>query len=178
VTGDGHPAGHGRRPGREVATVVWRALIATAVVEALSGFLGARIPLPLVLVLSLSLLAAARLAAAARPPAAEPPLPPSWSDPPVPDRPFRDVTRMVDRLAWGRIDMDRFETSVRPLLVRLADERLATRHGITRATHPVQARQLLGDDLWHLVTGPSMASKQPGPPPAQVATLVAQLERI
>ncbi len=164
--------------GPDLTVVAWQSLIVTSAVEILSGFLGARIPLPVALLLSVSLLATARVAAAARPPAAGPPLPPARIEPATPDRPFRDVTRMADRLAWGRLGMDRFETAVRPVLLRLADDRLTGRHGITRASHPERARQLLGEDLWHLATGPSMASKAAGPPPDQVARLVEQLERI
>lgn len=164
--------------GREITTLVWRALVVTAVVEVASGLLGARIPLPVVLLLAASLLASVRVTAAAQPPPAGPPLPHARSEPAAVDRPFRDVGRMADRLAWGGHDMDRFESTVRPVLVRLADDRLSGRHGISRASHPERARQLLGDDLWQLATGPSVASKAPGPTPAQVSRLVEQLERI
>ncbi|MEP6696595.1 MAG: hypothetical protein ABJA34_06920 [Pseudonocardiales bacterium] len=164
--------------GRELTSLVWRALVLTVVTEVTSGFLGARIPLPVVLLLSVSLLAAVRIASAARPPHPDRALQQARLEPVRPDRPFRDVGRMADRLAWGRLDMDRFETTVRPVLVRLADERLAGRHAISRASHPERARQLLGDDLWQLATGPSMASKAPGPAPAQVSRLVEQIERI
>ncbi|MDP9239109.1 MAG: hypothetical protein M3O55_00475 [Actinomycetota bacterium] len=168
----------GHVTGRDVATLVWRAVVVTAVVEVASGLLGARIPLPVVWLLAVALLASVRVAAAAQPPPLGPPLPHARAEPAQVDRPFRDVGRMADRLAWGRLDMDRFESTVRPVLVRLADERLSGRHGISRASHPERARQLLGDDLWQLATGPSMASKAAGPTPAQVGRLVEQLERI
>lgn len=164
--------------GRDFSSLAWQTLIITVAVEALSGFLGARIPLPVVALLAASLLIATRIAATAKPPPAGPPLPPARTELPKPDRPFADVSRMADRLSWGRLDMDRFESAVRPVLVRLADERLTGRHGITRAAHPERARQLLGEDLWQLVTGPSVASKAPGPAPAEMARLVEQLERI
>jgi hypothetical protein len=35
-----------------------------------------------------------------------------------------------------------------PVLAELTDERLRLRHGITRATDPRRARELLGDPLW------------------------------
>ncbi|PZS35781.1 MAG: hypothetical protein DLM59_02410, partial [Pseudonocardiales bacterium] len=132
----------GEVSGRDVTTLVWRALLVTAAVEGLSAALRARIPLPVVLLLSVSLLASARIAAVATPPPTDLPQPYGRAEAAQVDRPFRDVGRMADRLAWGRLDMDRFESTVRPVLVRLADERLTGRHGISRATHPERARQL------------------------------------
>jgi len=92
------------------------------------------------------------------------------------------VSRLEDRLAWGGSDLDRFSSAVRPVLVRLADERLQ-RHGITRQSHPESARQLLGEQLWRLATDAAPAdrtgrSPEPGPTPAQLAPLVERLESL
>ncbi len=162
---------------REVTRIVWRTVVITAVIQGLFFAVGARVPLTLVVLLVLSLLVGARVVQAAKPPPTEPPLPRAQADPRPAGRPFRDVSRMEDRLAWGRMDLDHFDSVVRPVLVGLGDERLQ-RHGITRASHPEQARRLLGEQLWTLATGPSMASKDPGPTPAQLTPLVERLESL
>jgi hypothetical protein len=45
-------------------------------------------------------------------------------------------------------DPDLYSRNVLPVLAELTDERLRLRHGITRATDPRRARELLGDPLW------------------------------
>jgi hypothetical protein len=120
-------------------------------------------------------------------------LPRAQADPRPAGRPFADVSRLEDRLAWGGSDLDHFNSAVRPVLVRLADERLQ-RHGVTRQSHPESARQLLGEQLWRLADDPAPAStastastaspdraarlKEPGPTPAQLAPLVERLEAL
>ena len=162
---------------RDVTSVVWRTLAATAGIGGVCYTLGARVPLALVGLLVLAALVAARIVRAAKPPETEPPLPRAQADPRPADRPFADVSRLEDRLAWGRMDLDHFDSTVRPVLVALADERLQ-RHGLSRSEHPEQAKQLLGDQLWTLITGPSLASKAPGPSPVALTPLVERLESL
>ena len=162
---------------RDVTTIVWRAVLITAVNEGLLLVAGIGVPVALVGLLALSALVGARIVRAAKPPPTDPPLPRAQADPRPAGRPFADVSRMEDRLAWGGVDLEHFDRAVRPVLIRLADERLQ-RRGITRAAQPEQARQLLGEQLWTLVTGPSVAAKAPGPTPAQLTPLVERLEAL
>lgn len=80
------------------------------------------------------------------------------------------------RLAWlhGRRDPRQFVRSVQPRLVALIDERLRLRHGVTLASDPQRARQLLGEALWTFVSEP--VSRNPSP--RELAALVRQVEEL
>jgi hypothetical protein len=103
------------------------------------------------------------------------------AEPPV-DRPEPEpaptgllvLTSLEGRLSWGSTDPDRFRERVRPLLVELATDRLRARHGVDPRTHPEQARTVLGDPLWTLMTAPPTRS----PSRAELAALVTAIERI
>jgi hypothetical protein len=58
------------------------------------------------------------------------------------------VRRWERNLDRAHGDADLYARNVLPVLAELADERLRLRHGITRATDPRRARELLGDPLW------------------------------
>ena len=64
------------------------------------------------------------------------------------------VRRWEQQLNWAQSDAGRFSRNVLPVLGELADERLRLRHGITRASDPQRARELLGDPLWRLLAEP------------------------
>jgi hypothetical protein len=60
------------------------------------------------------------------------------------------------------------------VFAELTDERLRLRHGITRASDPRRARELLGEPLWQLLGDPGRR-----PPKARdLATHVETLERL
>ncbi|WP_250028444.1 hypothetical protein [Paractinoplanes maris] len=62
---------------------------------------------------------------------------------------MRDAVRRWERsLERAQADDDLYARNVLPVLAELSDERLRLRHGITRATDPRRARELLGDPLW------------------------------
>jgi hypothetical protein len=84
------------------------------------------------------------------------------------------LTGLESSLSWGAADADRFRDRVRPMLVRLADDRLRTRHGIDPDTDPDHARAILGEQLWQLRT----ASPTRSPSRAELTALVAALESI
>lgn len=84
------------------------------------------------------------------------------------------VRRWELRLDWSQSDADRFSRNVLPVLGELTDERLRLRHGITRASDPLRARELLGEPLWQLLTDPG---RRP-PKRAELATHVDALERL
>lgn len=163
---------------RDLTRLAWQAVLIIAIAETLLFELGARVPLAVVVLIPVSALVAGRLVRAAKPPPTQPPMQRALADPRPAYRPFRDVDRIEDRLAWGQQDLAHFDAAVRPALSRLAEDRLYQRHGITRESHPEQARQLLGDKLWQLMTGPSVASTAAGPNPEELRPFVESLERL
>jgi hypothetical protein len=96
-------------------------------------------------------------------------------DRPVPDDGLIELTSLEHRLSWGSVDPDRFRERVRPVLVDLALERLRSRRGVDPGTQPEEARRILGESLWQMVTGPP-PSRCPTRP--ELSRLVEALERI
>lgn len=103
---------------------------------------------------------------------------------PVADRPppreqvgdgFHELASLEHRLSWGSVDADRFGRRVRPLLVGLAVERLRSRRGVDPESQPDQARRIVGESLWELMTGPPPTRS---PSRAELSLLVDDLERI
>jgi hypothetical protein len=90
---------------------------------------------------------------------------------------FADLSSLEYRLSWGSVDRERYESRLRPLLGRLADERLRHRHGVDRARQPDRARQIVGEQLWQLMTAPP-ARGAPPPTPRQLAEIVSRIEAI
>lgn len=84
------------------------------------------------------------------------------------------LTTLESRLSWGAADPDRFRERVRPELVALATDLLRTRRGVDLRTQPDDARRILGDPLWQLMTG----SLERSPSRAQLSRAVAVLEEI
>jgi hypothetical protein len=138
------------------------------------GFLAAgyRSAVALCVAAGLALAASWRLAAAVAPP---PAAPPERSDRPAPDDGLVELTALEHRLSWGSVDADRFRERVRPLLVDLSVARLRSRHGVDPAAQPEEARRILGESLWEMVTGPP-PTRSPSRP--ELARLVEALERI
>jgi hypothetical protein len=65
------------------------------------------------------------------------------------------VRRWERTLDRAHADPDLYSRNVLPVLAELADERLRLRHGITRASDPRRARELLGDPTWAALHDPS-----------------------
>lgn len=102
-------------------------------------------------------------------------------EPDDPERALRDEDALIvairsweSELSQAQGRSDRFREVVLPLLRDLADERLRQRHGITRASDPARARQLLGERLWRLLDTPPKRI----PAPRDLAALVAELEQV
>jgi hypothetical protein len=64
------------------------------------------------------------------------------------------VRRWEQQLTWSQSDAGRFSRNVLPVLAELTDERLRLKHGITRASDPQRAHELLGDAMWRFLADP------------------------
>ena len=113
-----------------------------------------------------------RLVVAVPPP---PQVVPDLPQRPAPDDGLIELTSLEHRLSWGSVDPDRFRERVRPVLVDLALERLRSRRGVDPATQPEEARRILGESLWQMVTGPP-PSRCPTRP--ELSRLIEEMERI
>jgi hypothetical protein len=107
------------------------------------------------------------------------PAPPPLDDEPNVESspPNEDLYFLEYRLSWGTVERSRFEQRVRPLLTRLAEERLVQRHGIDRHREPERARVVVGEQLWVLMTGPADSEAKP-PSSRQVSQWVDRIEAI
>jgi len=92
----------------------------------------------------------------------------------TPDAMRRAVLRWEHRLAWYADAPGTFAVQFQPFLRETADERLRQGYGLTMATDPVRARQVLGEPLWELLTG----EHRRGPTPRELAAAVAAVERL
>ena len=98
---------------------------------------------------------------------------------PGPDGPAGDALKAAVRrweltLDRAHSDADLYSRNVLPVLAELTDERLRLRHGITRATDPRRARELLGDPLWAALHDRGRRT----PKPRELETYVEALERL
>jgi hypothetical protein len=84
------------------------------------------------------------------------------------------VRRWELNLDRAHADPDLYSRNVLPVLAELTDERLRLRHGITRATDPRRARELLGDPLWAALHDPGRRT----PKARELETYVDALERL
>ncbi|RZU52119.1 hypothetical protein EV385_3960 [Krasilnikovia cinnamomea] len=84
------------------------------------------------------------------------------------------VRRWELRLDWAQSDADQYSRNVLPVIAELTDERLRLRHGITRASDPRRARELLGEALWQTLAEPG---RRP-PKGRDLAAYVETLERL
>jgi hypothetical protein len=84
------------------------------------------------------------------------------------------VRRWERNLDRAHADPDLYARNVLPVLAELADERLRLRHGITRASDPRRARELLGDPLWAALHDPGRRTARS----SELETYVNALERL
>jgi len=114
-----------------------------------------------------------RETAADRQPAPEPAKPPT---PPGAEF-FSRLRPLGWRLEAASRDGSKYDRNVRPTLARLAVERLRQKYGIDPGKQPVQARQVLGEQLWSLTIEP-VAQASPAPSHAELSTLLALIEAL
>jgi hypothetical protein len=84
------------------------------------------------------------------------------------------VRRWERTLDRANADPDLYSRNVLPVLAELADERLRLRHGITRASDPRRARELLGDPMWEALHDPGRRAGKA----RELEGLVDALERL
>jgi hypothetical protein len=88
---------------------------------------------------------------------------------------LKDSVRRWERtLDRAQSDADLYSRNVLPVLAELTDERLRLRHGITRASDPRRARELLGDPLWAALHDRGRRT----PKTRELETYVEALERL
>jgi len=161
-----------RRVVREAAALLVGAAVAGGALWVLFSIASYRARPELCIVGGLAVATCWRLAVAVTPPPAVAPVLP---DRPAPDDGLIELTSLEHRLSWGSVDPVRFRERVHPLLVDLALERLRSRHGVDPAARPADARRILGEPLWQMVTGPP-PTRCPSRP--ELSRLVDALERI
>jgi hypothetical protein len=87
------------------------------------------------------------------------------------------LRQLERRLEAASRDGSKYDRNVRPVLARLATERLRQKYGIDPRRQPVQAREVLGEQLWSLTIAPPEPAS-PAPSHAQLSTLVALIEAL
>jgi hypothetical protein len=127
-------------------------LIAAATTVAVAALRAGNLHAPLILIIAAFI--GLRLVMLAVSVVAPPPLPKrrgggsGSSSGPASDALRAAVRRWERTLDRANADPDLYSRNVLPVLAELADERLRLRHGITRASDPRRARELLGDPMW------------------------------
>ncbi|GAA1602057.1 hypothetical protein [Actinoplanes couchii] len=159
-------------------------LIGNAVVIGLAAVVitaGLRaVDLTISLLLLIALLVGLRLVIHAVRAVAPPPAPKLRSKTGAEAGPSADALRSAVR-RWERnldranSDPELYARNVLPVLAELTDERLRLRHGITRATDPRRARELLGDELWSALADPG---RRRGLKARDVETYLDAMERL
>jgi hypothetical protein len=94
--------------------------------------------------------------------------------------PIAELERIDRLVVLGAANEFDLHYRLRPLLRQLTGDRLYGRHGVDLDRDPEQARQLLGDELWELVSPEREVGKRtaPGLPVAELAGHVERLERL
>lgn len=82
------------------------------------------------------------------------------------------VLGWTEPLATAGKDDHQYRRMILPRLRELADERLRQRHGVTRASDPRRAREMMGEHLWRMLHEPSTAT------PRDMALLVERIEEL
>jgi hypothetical protein len=141
---------------REKSKALWLLrnilLVAAATTVAVAALRAGGLHAPLVLIIAAFI--GLRLILLAVSEVAPPPLPKrrgggsGASSGPASDALRAAVRRWERTLDRANADPDLYSRNVLPVLAELADERLRLRHGITRASDPRRARELLGDPTW------------------------------
>jgi hypothetical protein len=90
------------------------------------------------------------------------------------------LARLTAALELGSGSLRKFDLTVRPLLYRVAGDRLRAQHGIDLRSDVAGARGYLPDDLWQLFARPEASPYDGAPVPTmdEVERWIAAVERI
>jgi hypothetical protein len=103
-------------------------------------------------------------------------------DPEKPEPPplIAELERIDRLVVLGAANEFDLHYRLRPLLRQLAGERLYGHYGVDLDRDPGRARQLLGEELWQLVSAEREVGRRTGPglPPAELAGHVERLEAL
>jgi hypothetical protein len=153
-------------------------LVAAATTVTVAALRAGRLHAPLILIIAAFI--GLRLVLLAVSEVAPPPLPKrrgggsGSSSGPAGDALRAAVRRWERTLDRATADPDLYSRNVLPVLAELADERLRLRHGITRASDPRRARELLGDPTWEALHDPGRRAGKT----RELEALVDALERL
>lgn len=87
------------------------------------------------------------------------------------------LRQLERRLEAATRDGSKYDRNVRPMLARLAADRLRQKYGIDPGRQPVRAKEVLGDQLWSLMFLPP-GPASPAPSQAQLSALVDAIEAL
>ncbi len=94
--------------------------------------------------------------------------------------PIAELERIDRLVVLGAANEFDLHYRLRPLLRQVAGDRLHGRYGVELDRDPERARQLLGDQLWQLVSADREVGRRTGPglPAAELAAHVERLEAL
>jgi hypothetical protein len=118
-----------------------------------------------------------RLGVGARPEARAPRAPDYYGELSPADEQDVRLARLDASLVRATESDEQFSRVTRPMLRRLATERLLTRTGIDVTADPSGARRLMGEELWEIFSAPADLLVA-APAPARLRDLVDRLERL
>jgi hypothetical protein len=103
-------------------------------------------------------------------------------DPEKPEQPapIAELDRIDRLVVLGAANEFDLHYRLRPLLRQVAGDRLYGHYGVELDRDPERARQLLGEELWELVSAEREVGRRTGPglPPAELAAHVERLEAL
>lgn len=170
------PADSRSRLWRRLALAAGLGLGVGIVVLLTSGASGADLPPELCVGVGM---ATAVLAQLTREAAADPQPPPELIERPAPGggEYLSRLRQLERRLEAATRDGSKYDRNVRPMLARLAAERLRQKYGIDPRSQPLQAREVLGEQLWSLMTPPPEPSS-PASSHAELSMLLDLIEAL
>ncbi|MEO7260074.1 MAG: hypothetical protein ABI047_02240 [Jatrophihabitantaceae bacterium] len=87
------------------------------------------------------------------------------------------LRQLERRLEAASRDGSKYDRNVRPVLAKLATDRVRQRYGIDPRNQPIQAREVLGEQLWSLTIAPAEPAS-PAPSHAELSTLLSLIEAL
>jgi threonine dehydrogenase-like Zn-dependent dehydrogenase len=99
-------------------------------------------------------------------------------DPSAADEQDVRLARLDATLVRASESAEQWARATRPMLRRLATERLRASAGIDVTADPAGARRLMGEELWEIFATTTAGDAGPPPDPERLRRLVAAVERL